>query len=102
MEAKKGDKVKVQYTVKESSGEVIESSDEALPIEFTIGEGHVIPGLESGIIGMKVNDTKTIDVPCDGGCQRLVCTHWPAGMALVRMKSPMMACASATVRALIT
>lgn len=65
MEAKKGDKVKVHYTVKESSGEVIESSDESMPIEFTIGEGNVIPGFENGIIGMKVNDTKTIDVPCD-------------------------------------
>ncbi len=65
MEAKKGDKVKVHYTVKEASGEVIESSDNTMPLEFTIGEGNVIPGFENGVIGMKIDDSKTVNVPCD-------------------------------------
>ncbi len=65
MEAKSGDKVKVHYTVKESNGEVIESSDNTMPIEFTIGEGAVISGFESGIVGMKESDTKTINIKCD-------------------------------------
>ena len=65
MEAKKGDKVKVHYTVKESNGEVIESSDKTMPLEFTIGEGAVIGGFENGVIGMKANDSKTINLKCD-------------------------------------
>ena len=65
MESKKGDKVKVHYTVKESSGEIIESSDSSIPMEFIIGEGGVIPGFEKGVIGMKVNDTKMLNIPCD-------------------------------------
>jgi peptidylprolyl isomerase len=65
LEAKKGDRVKVHYTVKESTGEVIESSDNTMPLEFTIGEGTVIPGFENGVTGMKVNTTRTVNIPCD-------------------------------------
>ncbi len=65
MEAKKGNKIKVHYTVKEATGEEIESSYDTMPIEFIIGEGGVIPGFENGVIGMKENETKTINVPCD-------------------------------------
>ncbi len=65
MEAKIGDKVKVHYTLKEVDGNIIESSDETMPMEFTIGDDNVIPGFEKGIIGMKVNETKTVNVPCD-------------------------------------
>jgi len=65
LKAKKGDIVKVHYTLKDSNGEVIESSEKAVPIEFTIGEGSVIPGFENGIVGMQVNDIKTVDIPSD-------------------------------------
>ena len=65
MQAKKGDKVKVHYTLKAESGEVIESSAATVPMEFTIGEGKVIPGFENGVIGMKSGDSKTINVPTD-------------------------------------
>jgi peptidylprolyl isomerase len=65
LEAKKGNRVKVHYTVKESNGEVIESSDNTMPLEFAIGEGRVIPGFENGVTGMKVDETKTVNVPCE-------------------------------------
>lgn len=63
MPAKNGDKVKVHYTLKDVNGEVIESSTNTIPIEFTIGEGKVIPGFEKNIIGMNSEETKTIMVP---------------------------------------
>ncbi|GBE06139.1 MAG TPA: peptidylprolyl isomerase [Nitrospirae bacterium] len=63
MRAKKDDKVKVHYTLKLGDGEVVESSKGALPMEFTIGAGNVVPGFEKGVIGMKAGDTKTITVP---------------------------------------
>ena len=62
MPAKHGDKVKVHYTLKDANGEVVESSTNTIPIEFTIGEGKVIPGFEKNIIGMDPEETKTIKV----------------------------------------
>ena len=63
MPAKKGDKVKVHYTLKDIDDKVVESSLNAAPIEFTIGEGKVIPGFEKNIIGMKPEEKKTVSIP---------------------------------------
>ena len=63
MPAKKGDKVKVHYTLKDVNDKVVESSRNSEPIEFTIGEGKVIPGFEKNIIGMKPKEKKTILIP---------------------------------------
>jgi len=63
MPAKKGDKVKVHYTLKDMNGTVVESSVKSVPIEFTIGEGKVIAGFEKKIIGMEPQDTKTVTIP---------------------------------------
>lgn len=60
MSAKNGDRVKVHYTLKDAKGAVVESSRDTQPIEFTIGEGNVIPGFENGIIGMDTTETKTV------------------------------------------
>lgn len=62
MQAKKGDRVKVHYTLKDSKGDLVESSRDSQPIEFTIGEGNVIPGFEKGIIGMAITETKTVTI----------------------------------------
>ena len=63
MPAKSGDRVKVHYTLKDANGEVIESSTDTSPIEFTIGEGKVIAGFEKNIIGMDPEETKSIKIP---------------------------------------
>jgi peptidylprolyl isomerase len=65
MPAKKGDKVKVHYTLKDINGNVVESSVNSMPIEFTIGEGRVIAGFEKNIIGMEPKDAKTVTMPPD-------------------------------------
>ncbi len=62
MPAKQGDTVKIHYTGKFDSGEVFDSSEGREPLEFTIGAGQVIPGFEQGVIGMDVNDEKTIHI----------------------------------------
>lgn len=61
--AKMNDTVKVHYTGMLKDGTVFDSSFDREPLEFTIGEGMVIPGFERGIIGMDVGETKEIDVP---------------------------------------
>ncbi|MBI4849440.1 MAG: peptidylprolyl isomerase [Nitrospirae bacterium] len=60
MEVKNGDKVKVHYTLKDANGDTIETSKGIAPIEFTVGEGMVIPGFEKGVTGMKPNETKRL------------------------------------------
>ncbi|MFH1061856.1 MAG: peptidylprolyl isomerase [Candidatus Omnitrophota bacterium] len=64
-QAKQGDKVKIHYTGKLKNNSVFDSSRSRNPFEFIIGSGQVIAGFEEGTLGMKVNETKTITIPCD-------------------------------------
>lgn len=61
-EAKEGDKVKVQYTGKLQDGTVFDQSEDESPLEFTIGEGKLIPAFEDAVTGMSVGDEKTVDI----------------------------------------
>ncbi|MGC9453713.1 MAG: FKBP-type peptidyl-prolyl cis-trans isomerase [Phycisphaerae bacterium] len=69
--AKDGDKVKVQYTGKlKEDGQVFDSNDESNPLEFTVGQGQIIPGFEQAVVGMEEGEEKTVDVPADQGYGR--------------------------------
>ena len=59
-QAKLGDTVKIHFTGKMQDDTVVETSQDRGPLEFKIGEGDVISGLEQGIIGMQVGDKKTL------------------------------------------
>ena len=61
--AKSGDTVKIHLTEKMEDGTVAENSQDSDPLEFKIGEGNVIFGLEQGVIGMRTGDKKTITIP---------------------------------------
>jgi peptidylprolyl isomerase len=58
--AKTGDTVQVEYTGKLDSGEVFDSSVGREPLKFTLGTGMVIAGFDEAIIGMEINESKTI------------------------------------------
>ncbi|MFD0932217.1 peptidylprolyl isomerase [Psychroflexus salinarum] len=63
-QVKEKDTVKVHYTGKlASTGQVFDSSLEREPIEFTLGEGTIIPGFETGVLNMKESEKKTIEIP---------------------------------------
>jgi len=62
---KENDTVKVHYTGKLADGQVFDSSEGKEPIEFTLGQGQLIPGFEKGLIDMKLNEKKTINIPKD-------------------------------------
>ncbi len=63
-QVKKDDTVKVHYTGKLPDGQVFDSSvKRGEPLKFTMGKGELIPGFENGIIDMKVNEKKTINIP---------------------------------------
>lgn len=55
--------VSVDYTGTLSNGEVFDSSEGRQPMEVQMGSGNVIPGFESAIMGMSLNETKTFTLP---------------------------------------
>lgn len=63
--AKNGDTVKVAYTGKLDDGSVFDTTNEGEPIEFTIGQGQVLPAFEEAVVGMDSGDSKTIMIPPD-------------------------------------
>ncbi|MCG8571689.1 MAG: peptidylprolyl isomerase [Spirochaetes bacterium] len=63
---KEGSKVKFDYTLT-VEGEVVDTSVGKQPLEYTQGEGHIIPGLESQLAGMKIGDEKKVEVKAAEG-----------------------------------
>ncbi len=64
-EVKMGDKVKVHYHGKLTTGETFDSSEGREPLEFEVGSGMVIKGFDDGVTGMTVGEKKTISIPVD-------------------------------------
>ena len=64
-QVKENDTIKVHYTGKLKDGRVFDSSREREPLEFTLGQGMLIPGFEKGVLNMSVNETKTVEIPVD-------------------------------------
>lgn len=64
-QVKNGDRVRVHYTGKLDNGQEFDSSRDGDPLEFTVGEGQVIPGFEEAVRGMNVGDTKTVEIEPD-------------------------------------
>lgn len=61
-QVKENNTVKVHYTGKLADGQVFDSSEGKEPLAFTLGQGSLIPGFEKGLIDMKVNEKKTINI----------------------------------------
>lgn len=62
IQVKENNTVKVNYTGKLSDGQVFDSSEGKEPLEFTLGQGQLIPGFEKGVIDMKLNEKKTVTI----------------------------------------
>ena len=54
--------VSFHYTLKDTKGEVLESSVGDEPLKYLEGVGQIIPGLESAIQGLKKGDKKAVAV----------------------------------------
>lgn len=61
-QVKENNTVKVNYTGKLSDGQIFDTSEGREPLEFTLGQGQLIPGFEKGVIDMKLNEKKTITI----------------------------------------
>ncbi|MBD3678865.1 MAG: peptidylprolyl isomerase [Rhodobacteraceae bacterium] len=63
-QAKPGDKVRLHYTGTLTDGTEFDSSAGRDPLEFTLGSGQIIPGLDLAVTGMTVGDKKQVNIPC--------------------------------------
>lgn len=62
-EIKKDNKVTIHYTGKLQDGTVFDSSRDREPLEFVVGSGQIIPGVENAVVDMSPGDKKTVEIP---------------------------------------
>jgi peptidylprolyl isomerase len=67
VQAKIGDIVKVHYTGRVNDGSTFDTSMHRDLLEFTLGDGELIPGIEKSVLGMNPGNTKTSTIPAYGG-----------------------------------
>lgn len=86
MTVEDGDVIEVNYTGRLESGEVFDTSHPEIatnesvpkvpwfsvrtlyqPLEFSVGSGMMIPGFDAGVRGMRINETKTVEIPPEEG-----------------------------------
>jgi len=65
--AKAGDKLRIHYTGRLDDGTVFDQSEGREPLEFTLGSGEIIPGLERGVVGMEVGENRAVTVAPEDG-----------------------------------
>jgi peptidylprolyl isomerase len=58
--AKEGSRVKILLEGKLEDGTVFDRTDKNNPIEFTVGEGRMLPRIENAVKGMKTGEKKSI------------------------------------------
>lgn len=61
-EVKAGDTVRIHYTGTLTDGSTFDSSQGRDPLEFEVGSGMIIPGLDVALPGMKVGDKKKVEI----------------------------------------
>jgi len=64
-----GDKmvVSIHYTLTDSDGKVLDSSEGAVPLSYLHGAGNIISGLEKALVGKVTEDALQVEVaPADG------------------------------------
>lgn len=64
---KKGDTIKIHYTGQFDDGEVFDSSQGREPLQFKVGTGEIIKGLEKAVLGMQPGEKKNVTVNPEEG-----------------------------------
>ncbi|MCA1439544.1 peptidylprolyl isomerase [Ensifer sp. IC4062] len=55
----------MHYTAKLTDGTAVESSQGREPLEFQVGAGQIIPGLDREISGMAIGEMNTVSIPAE-------------------------------------
>lgn len=59
--------VSIHYTLKDETGEVLDTSDGRDPLDYVHGAGQIIPGLESELEGKKEGDNFSVVIQPEDG-----------------------------------
>lgn len=59
----KGDNVSVFYTGTLTNGTIFDTNVGKEPLNFTVGAGEMIPGFDQGVVGMRLDQNKTLTLP---------------------------------------
>jgi FKBP-type peptidyl-prolyl cis-trans isomerase SlyD len=59
--------VSLEYTLTLTDRTKVDSNVGLAPVVFTQGSGHLVPGLEKALVGMKTGQTKRVEVPAEQG-----------------------------------
>ncbi len=62
-----GSQVSLHYTGTLDDGTVFDTSQDKEPLNFTVGQGQVIPGFENAVMGMNEGEDKEFTVPPEEG-----------------------------------
>jgi FKBP-type peptidyl-prolyl cis-trans isomerase 2 len=60
-----GDTINVSYTGTFANGTVFDTNVGKQPLQFTVGTGQLIKGFDEGVVGMHLNEEKTITIPAN-------------------------------------
>lgn len=60
-----GDTVRIHYSGRLTNGTQFDSSEGRAPLEFTLGQGQVIKGLEAHVTGMETGAKSTVTIPVE-------------------------------------
>lgn len=63
-EIKQGDTVRIHYTGTLLDGSTFDSSEGRDPLQFEVGSGQIIVGLDNALPGMTVGERKKVEVTC--------------------------------------
>ncbi|MEX0375161.1 FKBP-type peptidyl-prolyl cis-trans isomerase [Spiribacter pallidus] len=55
--------VAIDYTLRDTEGEVIDASPEGQPLQYLHGAGNIIPGLEKALEGREAGDDVDVSIP---------------------------------------
>jgi peptidylprolyl isomerase len=62
-----GNYIQIQYTGTYDNGEIFDTNVGFEPLEFLVGSGSIINGLDKGVLGMEENETRDIMVMPEEG-----------------------------------
>jgi FKBP-type peptidyl-prolyl cis-trans isomerase 2 len=62
MTVSEGKKVSIEYTLKLEDDMVVDSNVDGQPLTYIVGKKQIIPGLEAALNGLKVGDSKNVEI----------------------------------------
>lgn len=59
--------VRLNFAIKLADGEVVDSNFDRDPVEFSVGDGNLLPGFEQALFGLQAGDRKELPIRAEQG-----------------------------------